>query len=778
MKKTTTLFLTLILLLSLAYPAAAAGAKINGSVVNVRSGPGATYGIAGTLYKDTEVEILQQSNGWNQIKYGSLTGWVSASLLTPDITVKVTGEYVNLRSGPGTTYSVLGQVTRGDVLTLIDAVDNWYIVKTPTLDRAYITTSLVEKQDTAVPSATVPATTTPPSVTPATPAVTSTAGAPRVLLNGQQLSFDVPPTIESGRTLVPLRAIFEAMGATVNWDAASITVTATKGSTTVILPVGSRVATVNGKSIALDVPAKIVNNRTLVPLRFVSESFGAQVDWNNTERLVSITQANSSKATSVTINEDEVNLRSGPGTNYDKMDTARSGERLAVLAESNGWYEVSRGGRNVWVAGWLVNVAGQEEEPTEPATPDPQPEPDPEPEPEPAKNAIHLARTMDENGFLITIKGGQRLNGLSRNENGKLIYEFKDMQVEGLNYFKEDLGSGSAIVRGKNNGTDAIVEIELPSSLKYKVTTEDEGKTESILVSNYIINVERKTFGSSGERIIVTTMAPVKYSGTLKGDQLEVKLPNVQTGRASSSYNYGGSVLKKATIQANGTSTIITLTTSNLGKYTFGQSGDSNNLNILLAGKSETKPQSGIVVLDPGHGGKDNGASGPSGLHEKDVNLDVALKAGKLLEAKGIKVEYTRTDDTYVYLEDLSAMANRLNADLYVSIHSNSSVNTSANGTETHTFTSVDYPELFLQQDERKRLAQLLQDNLIAKLQRTNRGVKESNFSVLRNTKMPAALVEMSFISNPTEEQLLASSEYRTLAAQAIANAISAYLNK
>ena len=780
-----TLLLTVALLFSLADPAAAASGKINGSVVNVRSGPGTSYAASGSLYRDAEVEILQQSNGWNQIKYGSLTGWVSSDLITPDITLKVTSEYVNLRSGPGTTYSIVGQVTRGQTLTLLDAVDNWYIVKTPTIARAYISASLVEKEGTAAPSAPAPAPTPVPATPAPTPAPTAPVAAPRVMLNGQQLSFDVPPTIESGRTLVPLRTIFEAMGAAVNWNASSSTVTATKGSSTIILPVGSRTATVNGKNVTLDVPAKIINSRTLVPLRFVSESLGAQVDWNNTERLVTITaQANSGKATTVTIKEDQVNLRSGPGTDYGKVATAQLGERMDVLGESNGWYQISRGGSRMWVAGWLVNVAWQEDGPSQPVTPAPEPQPEPEPAPtpkpepipEPAPNAINLARSMDQNGFCITIKGNQRLNGMSRNENGKLIYEFKDMQITGLNYFKEDLGIGSAIVRGKNDGSDASVEIELPSGLKYNITTENNGKTESIRIPNFIISFERKAFGSNGERIVLTTMAPVQYSGTLKDDRLEIKLPNLQPGRVDSSYNYASSLLKKATIEAEGTATVITLTTSDLGKYTFGQSGEGKILNILLAGKSAVKPKSGIVVLDPGHGGKDNGASGPGGLHEKDVNLDVALQAGKLLQAKGIQVVYSRTDDSYVYLEDISAIANRANADVFVSIHCNSALTSTAGGTESYTFTSVDFPELFLQQDERKRLATLLQENLIAKLQRSNRGVKEANFSVLRNTQMPAALVEMSFISNPTEEQLLASPDYRARAAQAIADAISQYL--
>ncbi|KUG05283.1 hypothetical protein ASZ90_017356 [hydrocarbon metagenome] len=113
--------------------------------------------------------------------------------------------------------------------------------------------------------------------------------APTVNLNGQQLSFDVPPTIENGRTLVPLRAIFEAMGATVTWDQNTRTATAVKDGTTVVLKIGSTTPTINGQVKQLDVPAKIVNGRTLAPLRFIGEAFGGTVEWNQASQLISIT---------------------------------------------------------------------------------------------------------------------------------------------------------------------------------------------------------------------------------------------------------------------------------------------------------------------------------------------------------------------------------------------------------------------------------------------------------------------------------------------------------
>ena len=111
----------------------------------------------------------------------------------------------------------------------------------------------------------------------------------KVIVNGTELSFDQPPIIENGRTLVPLRAIFEALGATVDWNPSTQTVTAVKDDITVTLKIGSDVLVRNGENIKLDVPAKIAGGRTLVPARAVAESFGAEVEWEPEARTVIIT---------------------------------------------------------------------------------------------------------------------------------------------------------------------------------------------------------------------------------------------------------------------------------------------------------------------------------------------------------------------------------------------------------------------------------------------------------------------------------------------------------
>ena len=109
-----------------------------------------------------------------------------------------------------------------------------------------------------------------------------------VSVNKKGVSFDQPPMLENGRTLVPLRAIIEALGASVNWNGASQTVTAVKGSTEISLKIGSTDMHVNGSVKTLDVPAKIINGRTLVPVRAVSEAFGCKVNWNQSTQTVMI----------------------------------------------------------------------------------------------------------------------------------------------------------------------------------------------------------------------------------------------------------------------------------------------------------------------------------------------------------------------------------------------------------------------------------------------------------------------------------------------------------
>ena len=124
-----------------------------------------------------------------------------------------------------------------------------------------------------------------PSSTPSTPQ----ASEIKVLLDGKPLTFDVPPQIINGSTMVPMRKIFEALGASVTWDAGTQTATGIKGDTVIKLTIGNTSPTVNGKVVSINQPGVILGGRTLVPLRFVGEALGVKVDWNGTTRTVIIT---------------------------------------------------------------------------------------------------------------------------------------------------------------------------------------------------------------------------------------------------------------------------------------------------------------------------------------------------------------------------------------------------------------------------------------------------------------------------------------------------------
>ncbi|MBS4006921.1 MAG: hypothetical protein KGZ45_00605 [Clostridium sp.] len=110
----------------------------------------------------------------------------------------------------------------------------------------------------------------------------------RVTVDGRELAMDVPPTVRNGRTLVPMRAIFEALGARVSWEAQTKKITGTRGTTVITLYIGRTSAIVNGRTVPLDVPPLIINGRTLVPTRFIAENLGAQVVWDSNNRLVTI----------------------------------------------------------------------------------------------------------------------------------------------------------------------------------------------------------------------------------------------------------------------------------------------------------------------------------------------------------------------------------------------------------------------------------------------------------------------------------------------------------
>jgi N-acetylmuramoyl-L-alanine amidase len=218
----------------------------------------------------------------------------------------------------------------------------------------------------------------------------------------------------------------------------------------------------------------------------------------------------------------------------------------------------------------------------------------------------------------------------------------------------------------------------------------------------------------------------------------------------------------------------------------------------------------GKIVIDPGHGGHDTGTIGPHGLEEKDLVLDVSRRLGKLLEARlGAEVIFTRKDDTFIPLETRTSIANQEEADLFVSVHANSSRDPDARGVETYylNFTSSSealdvaarenaasdksihelqdlVKKIALKEkiEESQEFASDVQQSLHSGLSTKNpglrdRGVKKAPFIVLIGANMPSILAEISFVSNPGDEHRLRTPEYRQRIAESLYHGISKYVS-
>jgi len=197
----------------------------------------------------------------------------------------------------------------------------------------------------------------------------------------------------------------------------------------------------------------------------------------------------------------------------------------------------------------------------------------------------------------------------------------------------------------------------------------------------------------------------------------------------------------------------------------------ASNINITLAKKIfKVESTNNLIILDPGHGGFDPGACGQSGLTEKEVNLDIALKLKDILNNSGYQVILTRNKDKFISLRERVELANKKEARIFVSIHNNSSSKNYSEGTETFLAPN--------REEECLLLAQLLQKELLSELELVDRGVKKDNFYVIKYTNMPAVLLEIAFLSNPHEETLLESDLFRQNAAEAVARAIGKYFDR
>lgn len=487
-------------------------------------------------------------------------------------------------------------------------------------------------------------------------AVTCSAATCKVTIDGKAIAIDAEPMMKNNRVLVPVATIVDDLGGESDWDGDKKEVTLICNSTTVKLTIGSTQATVNGASKTMDVAPCIVTvnedggGRTMVPLRFVGESFGYDVSWDDSSRIAKInTKGSEPTAPTSDINISNINVNQGQsyGTDASKTYTIinitadRSLQALGLKGE------------------WLAD---------------------------PYRYYIDFSSTVIDSSIPVVFT-----------------------PVYGANYDKSYV---SSVRTGAPLASTARIVVDMKS----KVTPE---------------------VSYSADGCVMTIAFPDTYSGSVVTDPTTPVTPP-EPG-------------------ANDTETVQgTLKRDTPAGY-----------NPFADGKL-------VVCIDPGHGNTTGGKRSPdSSLMEYEFNRDVAYRLKALLEANGIETVMTvgkdQTGDPA--LKERVATANNAgNVDLFVSIHANAYGNgwNSANGWEVYAYKGGGVSELAAKAVEAATMAAVLIKD---------RGVKTANFYVIKNTEMPAILIEHGFYTNQAECQKLKDSSFRDQLAQADATGIINFFN-
>jgi N-acetylmuramoyl-L-alanine amidase len=434
-------------------------------------------------------------------------------------------------------------------------------------------------------------------------------------VDGDLVESDVPPVIIKERTLIPARAVFESMGADVSWDEDTRLVEVRMGTSNVKLTIDSDTAYVNGEAVDMDVPAMIIDDRTLIPVRFVAESLSCGVDWDDLSRKVILTSPDENANEKMTIDSIEIT---------DKSDFYR-----------------------------------------------------------------------------ITIQGDNMAEG------------YKSFAYDSPERFGIDIDNAELDMK--------------------------DGKIKADRDNEIFDTVRYSQFDADTVRVVVDLNEKIAGKVSLSTDKnrIFIDFDKESTEDGSNASDYG--------------------------------------LDPVDWRASEK-----LVVIDPGHGGKDTGSqainNGALILNEKEINLDVAMRLNEMLQAAGVKTYILRETDTTITLYDRPALANAANADLYVSIHNNSSDNASARGVEVYYDSKTSESNYGIYS---KHLAEVVYQDLLDTIGTIGRGAKsEPAYAVLNKTNMPAIIIEGSFLSNAEDLELMLTDEFRENYALAAAKAIIQILNE
>lgn len=623
----------------------------------------------------------------------------------------------------------------------------------------------------------------------------------KIEIDGKEMvPKDMPAVIIDGRTMLPMRQIAQELGCEVNWNEAAKQIYVMRGSDIIVFTVDSKTGYENGKEFTMDVPATIVNDRTMLPVRALADALHLNIKWDDPNRIVSIQSGD-------TVVKDEPKApesgqtTAGTLTGIQTPSAKDADQTFTIQADGPmGRYEKTF----VDDQKIVLDFYG-------------------------AKSSLPSEITKTNSDIVTGIRtathenNGDSFTRVVFDLSGKKDYEVKQSadkknitisfgkttvdKISAVHSQNKDIitigGTGSfgasvamtadpqkiivTIPNCQSNLSDKINTDELQYVLDGKVDTSKGNTVELVLAVEDLVQY---SYREENQNLILeiypTTLKNMRYdknanvlfldkkdkidTGSVKFEDhyldgyFDVTLPeNYESDYGYGTYDVKGTVVENIEVSTKGGNTTFRFKQNRISAYEVTDEGDSYAIRV----KNPKEVYDKVLLLDAGHGGKDPGTSG-NGMQEKNLNLTIAQKIAQKLQGSGIKVYMTRDSDVYPENSTRAKTANDI-ADLMVSIHMNSGPET-ANGTETLYQVHANDNGARLTS---KQLAEILQGKVVSATGNTNRGAKLwTDVLILNRTTVPAVIVEVIFITNTGDALKISNPAYQDQVAQAIADGI------
>ncbi len=508
---------------------------------------------------------------------------------------------------------------------------------------------------------------------------------------------------------------------------------------------------VNGKLLNPAMPPIVFSDYSVVPARAVfQDGLGAKVDWDGKTQRVTVTLGATTlvmtiNKTAAVLNGKTVTMPIAPKiiNDYTMIPARFVGEQLGMTVDFDSKTDT-------------ISISGKQQKTV-------------------TVSKVTYSRESDSEGILTIVTDTEKpaYEEFILENPTRLVLDVTNGVFAPMPSVIEAATGNLEKIRFGQQESAARIVVDLTADLGYKAWVSGKNILVSITIDPAVVptlqNVfEQVTYGYEGGRdyvkIGLTMGEPVK-SGNLVTIPIYGNLPAERAEKDVTGF-FGRKMIY--TPGGDGKSGTITVELKSAEAEMYVQGSE-----VRL--KSVHKALARSVMLDAGHGGQDSGAvgyheDGTIRALEKDFNLDVALRAQKLLEAQGVEVHMIRTEDVYVDFRRVGSISNDAGTSLFVSIHTNSATVEQANGIETYGYLQAGSVSNGMTS---QRLSELLLEELIKETGAYNRGVKDGKeLAVINSTKMPATLIEIGFISNPAECEKMMTAEYRQKLAQAVCDGV------